>query len=57
MRVVTHEDYLASVARAVCEQYPTTGTALGAVQFAFGTGAAAAHRGRAAPRVGRRHSA
>jgi len=38
MRVVTHEDYLAAVATAVCEQSPATAAALGAVQLAFGTG-------------------
>ena len=38
MRVVTHEDYLAAVATAVCEQSPATAAALSAVQLAFGTG-------------------
>ena len=38
MRVVTHEDYLAAVATAVCEQSPATAAALDAVQLAFGTG-------------------
>ena len=38
MQVVTHEDYLAAIATAVCEQYPATAAALGEVQLAFGTG-------------------
>ena len=38
MRVVTHEDYLAAVATAVCEQSPATAAALSEVQLAFGTG-------------------
>ena len=38
MQVVTHEDYLAAVATAVCEQFPATAAAFGEVQLAFGTG-------------------
>ncbi len=38
MQVVTHEDYLAAIATAVCEQFPVTAAALGEVQLAFGTG-------------------
>ena len=38
MRVVTHEDYLAAVARVVCEQYPATAEKLSEVELVFGTG-------------------
>ena len=38
MQAVTHEDYLAAIVTAVCEQFPATAAALGAVQLAFGTG-------------------
>ena len=36
--VVTHEDYLAAITVAVCEQYPTTAAALSQVQLVFGVG-------------------
>ena len=36
--VITHEDYLAAVAAAVCEQFPATAAALSAVHLAFGSG-------------------
>ena len=35
---VTHEDYLAAITVAVCEQYPTTAAALSQVQLVFGVG-------------------
>ena len=38
MQVVTHEDYLAAVATAVCEQFPATAASLSEVQLVFGTG-------------------
>ena len=38
MRVVTHEDYLAAVAEAVCEQYPATAALLSEVELVFGAG-------------------
>ena len=38
MQVVTHEDYLAAVATAVCEQYPATAASLSEVELVFGTG-------------------
>ena len=38
MQAVTHEDYLAAIATAVCEQSPATAAALSEVQLAFGTG-------------------
>ena len=38
MRVVTHEDYLAAVATAVCEQYPATASSLSEVELVFGAG-------------------
>ena len=38
MQAETHEDYLAAIATAVCEQSPATAAALGAVQLAFGAG-------------------
>ena len=36
--VITHEDYLAAITVAVCEQYPTTAAALSQVQLVFGVG-------------------
>ena len=36
--MVTHEDYLAAITVAVCEQYPTTAAALSQVQLVFGVG-------------------
>ena len=36
MQVATHEDYLAAVATAVCEQYPTATAALSEVELVFG---------------------
>ena len=38
MRVVTHEDYLAAVAEAVCEQYPATAALLSEVELGSGRG-------------------
>ena len=38
MQVVTHEDYLAAVATAVCEQYPATASSLSEVRLVFGAG-------------------
>ena len=38
MQVVTHEDYLAAVATAVCEQYPATAASLSEVRLVFGAG-------------------
>ena len=38
VKVVTHEDYLAAITVAVCEQYPTTAVALSQVQILFGVG-------------------
>lgn len=38
MEVVTHEDYLAAVAAAVCEQFPATADALSDVRLVFGSG-------------------
>ena len=38
MKVVTHEDYLAAIAVAVCEQYPATASALSEVRLVFGSG-------------------
>lgn len=38
MQVVTHEDYLVAVTRAVCEQYPATASALSEVRLVFGSG-------------------
>ena len=38
MKVVTHEDYLAAIAVAVCEQYPATAAALSEVRLVFGSG-------------------
>lgn len=38
MEVVTHEDYLAAVTTAVCEQFPTAAAALAEVQLVFGAG-------------------
>ena len=36
--VITHEDYLAAITVAVCEQYSTTAAALSQVQLVFGVG-------------------
>ena len=36
--MVTHEDYLAAVTTAVCEQFPATAAALAQVQLVFGAG-------------------
>ena len=36
--MVTHEDYLAAITVAVCEQYSTTAAALSQVQLVFGVG-------------------
>ena len=36
--VISHEDYLAAVTAAVCEQFPTTAAALSQVHLVFGTG-------------------
>ena len=36
--MITHEDYLATITVAVCEQYPTTAAALSQVQLVFGVG-------------------
>ena len=38
MQVITHEEYLVAVTRAVCEQYPATAAALSEVRLVFGTG-------------------
>ena len=38
MEVVTHEDYLAAIAAAVCEQFPATADALSQVHLVFGSG-------------------
>ena len=38
MKVVTHEDYLAAIAVAVCEQYPATAASLSEVRLVFGSG-------------------
>ena len=38
MQVVTQEDYLVAVTRAVCEQYPATAAALSEVRLVFGSG-------------------
>ena len=38
MQVVTHEDYLVAVTRAVCAQYPATAAALSEVRLVFGSG-------------------
>ena len=38
MEVITHEEYLAAITVAVCEQYPATAAALSEVQLVFGTG-------------------
>ena len=37
-KVITHEDYLATITVAVCEQYSTTAAALSQVQLVFGVG-------------------
>ena len=37
-KVITHEDYLAAITVAVCEQYSTTAAALSQVQLVFGVG-------------------
>ena len=38
MEVVTHEDYLAAIAAAVCDQFPATADALNQVHLVFGSG-------------------
>ena len=38
MNVITHEDYLAAITRAVCAQFPATANALNQVHLVFGAG-------------------